>query len=208
VLNGRFVQEDVSLSCAEERYLASSNASSSLVWSCRPCATGTYFLGRGEMVEDVEKGNKCTRCPEKGVECVDGKTPIVRLRQDFILCLIARDHHLTITECAQLLVWKEQFTTAHLSQLSQRLLQRDSSSVEQLMHRSSQWRAVWRLCRRIHTWLSHICLPACRSLQTRVDRTALYHPFRLRDSAAVPTDRRWVNVEVDVILCTDGPTLT
>ncbi|PRP76909.1 hypothetical protein PROFUN_06187 [Planoprotostelium fungivorum] len=75
VLNGRFVQEDVSLSCAEERYLASSNASSSLVWSCRPCATGTYFLGRGEMVEDVEKGNKCTRCPEKGAECVDGKTP-------------------------------------------------------------------------------------------------------------------------------------
>ncbi|PRP76505.1 hypothetical protein PROFUN_15056 [Planoprotostelium fungivorum] len=74
--NGHYHYENVSLSCAEERYLASSNVSSSLVWSCRPCATGTYFLGRGEMVEDVEKGNKCTRCPEKGVECVDGKTPI------------------------------------------------------------------------------------------------------------------------------------
>ncbi|PRP76902.1 hypothetical protein PROFUN_06180 [Planoprotostelium fungivorum] len=75
VLNGHLMQEDVSLLCAEERYLASSNVSSSLVWSCRPCATGTYFLGRGEVIEDAERGNKCTRCPEKGVECVDGKTP-------------------------------------------------------------------------------------------------------------------------------------
>ncbi|PRP76913.1 hypothetical protein PROFUN_06191 [Planoprotostelium fungivorum] len=74
-LYGKYDHENVSLSCAEERYLASSNASSSLVWSCRPCASGTYFLGRGEVVGDVEKGNECTRCPEKGVECIDGKTP-------------------------------------------------------------------------------------------------------------------------------------
>ncbi|PRP76509.1 hypothetical protein PROFUN_15060 [Planoprotostelium fungivorum] len=75
ILNGNYHYENVSLSCAEERYLASSNASASLVWSCRPCASGTYFLGRGEVVEDVEKGNECTRCPEKGVECIDGRTP-------------------------------------------------------------------------------------------------------------------------------------
>ncbi|PRP74024.1 hypothetical protein PROFUN_16383 [Planoprotostelium fungivorum] len=73
-LYGTHDYKNVSLSCAEERYLASSNASSSLVWSCRPCASGTYFLGRGEVVEDVERGNECTRCPE-GVECIDGKTP-------------------------------------------------------------------------------------------------------------------------------------
>ncbi|PRP76510.1 hypothetical protein PROFUN_15061 [Planoprotostelium fungivorum] len=75
ILNGNYHYENVSLSCAEERYLASSNASASLVWSCRPCASGTYFLGRGEVVEDVEKGNECTRCPGKGVECIDGRTP-------------------------------------------------------------------------------------------------------------------------------------
>ncbi|PRP83743.1 hypothetical protein PROFUN_09075 [Planoprotostelium fungivorum] len=74
-LNGRYRYENVSLSCAEERYLASSNSTSSLAWSCRPCTTGTYFLGRGEVVEDIERGNMCLICPEKGVECVDGKTP-------------------------------------------------------------------------------------------------------------------------------------
>ncbi|PRP84727.1 hypothetical protein PROFUN_07829 [Planoprotostelium fungivorum] len=58
-LNGQYHYEGVSLWCTEER----------------PCPTGTYFLGRGAVVEDEERGNKCETCPEKGVECLDGQTP-------------------------------------------------------------------------------------------------------------------------------------
>ncbi|PRP82101.1 hypothetical protein PROFUN_03791 [Planoprotostelium fungivorum] len=74
-VSGQHDHENVSLSCAEERYLASSLTPSSLMWSCRPCSSGSYLLGRGEVVDDVERGNECLACPNKGVECVEGKTP-------------------------------------------------------------------------------------------------------------------------------------
>ncbi|PRP76944.1 hypothetical protein PROFUN_06222 [Planoprotostelium fungivorum] len=75
VLSGNYTTENVNLLCTDRRYLLSVNSSSYLIWTCKPCDSGTYLLGRGQIKDDVQIGTSCLVCPEQGVECTNGDTP-------------------------------------------------------------------------------------------------------------------------------------